>query len=114
MSGYTLGPWQVVERSGYQEILAYSADCDWYGQKNRHAVAYVDTEVDNQEAHARLIAAAPSLLEPAPNAADFLEQYANFIRTVKADDLELHPYLPAIEQTVQDLRAAIELARGVS
>ena len=62
-------------------------------------------------ANGRLIAAAPSLLGPAPNAADFLEQYANYIRTVKADDLELHPYLPAIEQTVQDLRAAIELAK---
>jgi hypothetical protein len=49
-------------------------------------------------ADARLIAAAPDLVKPAPDAADLLEQYAEYIRTsVKADDLERHPYLPLIE-----------------
>jgi len=38
-------------------------------------------------------------------AAYLLEQYAKFIRNdVKADDLERHPYLPLIEQTIADLR----------
>lgn len=61
-------------------------------------------------ADARLIAAAPDLLEPAPCAADILEQYAEYIRTVKADDLERHPYLPLIEDTAAQLRAAIAKA----
>jgi len=42
--------------------------------------------------------------------ADLLEQYASFIREdVKADDLERHPYLPLIESTVEDARAALSL-----
>ena len=48
-------PWQRVERSGYHEILAYDETCDWYGVKNRHAVAYVDTEIDEGEAVGDLI-----------------------------------------------------------
>jgi hypothetical protein len=40
-------------------------------------------------------------------AADLLAQYADFIRhSVKADELEAHPYLPEIERVVDDLRAA--------
>jgi len=39
-------------------------------------------------------------------AAGYLSDYARFIRDdVKADDLERHPYLPALEQTVADLIA---------
>ncbi|MBI0474253.1 hypothetical protein D9601_02590 [Sphingomonas sp. MA1305] len=39
-------------------------------------------------------------------AADYLDQYAQFIRDeVKAADLERHPYLPALEQAANDLRA---------
>lgn len=64
-------------------------------------------------ANARLIASSPDLLEPAPDAADILEQYAEFIRTsVNADDLERHPYVPLIEETATRLRAAIARARG--
>ena len=45
------------------------------------------------------------------DAADLLAHYADFIRhSVKADDLEMHPYLPEIERVVYDLRAAIAKA----
>lgn len=41
------------------------------------------------------------------DAVDILKTYADFIRNdVRADDLERHPYLPHIEQTIEDLRAA--------
>lgn len=63
------------------------------------------------EANARLIAAAPDFAAAAPDAADMLEQYADFIRReVKADELERHPYLPALEQVIGDLRAALRAA----
>lgn len=58
-------------------------------------------------ADARLIAAAPEFYEVAPDAADLLAHYAEFIRTVKADDLERHPYLPSVEDVVARLRAAL-------
>jgi len=109
MSGHTPGPW-IIEEGHIQRDsggIRY-----WQVSDGQDAIACNQfCYADESQANARLIAAAPSLLGPAPNAADFLEQYANYIRTVKADDLELHPYLPAIEQTVQDLRAAIELAK---
>jgi Lar family restriction alleviation protein len=38
-------------------------------------------------------------------AADLLDRYAAFIRTVKADDLELHPYLPEVERIAAELRS---------
>lgn len=62
--------------------------------------------------NARLIAAAPDFVEPADDAADLLEQYAEFIRSVKADDLERHPYLPLVEDCIRGLRAALAKARG--
>ncbi|MDK8188408.1 MULTISPECIES: hypothetical protein [Sphingomonas] len=41
------------------------------------------------------------------DAIDILTTYADFIRNdVRADDFERHPYLPHIEQTIEDLRAA--------
>jgi hypothetical protein len=95
---------EVGERAvrGFKE-----ADKD--GSVYRYDVRGIDS------ADARLIAAAPDFAEAAPDAADLLEHYADFIRTsVKADDLELHPYLPNIERTASDLRAAIAKARGVA
>jgi hypothetical protein len=48
--------------------------------------------------------------EPAPpwaltRAAELLEHYADFIRCVKPDDIERHPYLPEIDQVAEELRA---------
>lgn len=37
-------------------------------------------------------------------AADFLDEYAAFIHTVKADDLVCHPYLPELEDVAKGLR----------
>lgn len=56
---------------------------------------------------AHLIAAAPDFHEVAPEAVDLLDQYVDFIRTVKADDLDQHPYLPSVEDVVARLRAAL-------
>lgn len=44
-------------------------------------------------------------VETITDAADLLDRYASFIRTVKADDLELHPYLPEVERVAEELRA---------
>lgn len=41
------------------------------------------------------------------DAIDILTTYVDFIRNeVRADDFERHPYVPHIEQTIEDLRAA--------
>lgn len=95
---HTAGPWEVrgCELVGEGTLLA---TLHWHSGRSAE-----------NEADARLIAAAPDLLEPAPNAADILEQYAEYVRTVKADELERHPYLPLIEETAADLRAAIAKA----
>lgn len=40
------------------------------------------------------------------NAVEMLERYADFIRDhVKADDIEMHPYLPELEDTISALAA---------
>jgi hypothetical protein len=63
-------------------------------------------------ANARVISAAPDFVECAPDAVELLERYAEYIRTVKADDLERHPYLPHLEAVASDLRAALAKALG--
>lgn len=97
-TGATPGPWIATERCGYHEILAPDDGCEWYGRPNMHAVAYCDTEIDEgeQEANARLIAAAPALLSQL--------QYA----------VKLLGAFPALGGTaqVQSMRAAIAQATG--
>lgn len=39
------------------------------------------------------------------DAADLLERYAAFIRTVPSTDFELHPYLPEVDRVAAELRA---------
>ena len=51
--------------------------------------------------------ARPDAGEAITNAADILDQYAGYIATVKADELERHPYLPSVEQASHDLHAAL-------
>jgi hypothetical protein len=64
-------------------------------------------------AHVAEAAAAPTQAQPAQQtddisrAADFLEQYADYIRReVMSVDIERHPYLPELEQVAAALRAA--------
>lgn len=45
-------------------------------------------------------------------AADFLDEYAAFIHTVKADDLVCHPYLPEVVEVAKGLRAELSSLRG--
>lgn len=40
-------------------------------------------------------------------AIEMCERYAEFIRTVPVDDIECHPYLPELEQVIDDGRAAL-------
>lgn len=53
------------------------------------------------------------LLEAASEAAEIVERYAGFIRSVRADDLEMHPYLPEVERIAEDARAAISKHRAL-
>ena len=48
----TQGEWENTQRSGYREVLAPDSQCDWYGQRNRHAILYCDTEIDEREQEA--------------------------------------------------------------
>lgn len=45
-------------------------------------------------------------------AGDLLEHYADYIKTVKPDDIECHPYLPELEQVSADLRAFTKRLSG--
>ena len=102
---HTPGPWKVGGQ--HRRAAVYAGNTQ---------VAFAREEYDRisstvAEANARLIAAAPDFAAAAPHAADMLEQYADFIRRdVKADELERHPYLPALEQVIDDLRAALRAA----
>lgn len=69
-------------------------------------------EHDEAEANARLIAAAPDFADAAPDAADILEHYAEYVRGLPSAEFERHPYIPAIEEAAAKLRAAILKATG--
>lgn len=63
MATPTTGPWKLTERSGYYEILGPRDAANWYGTEGIWAVAYCDTDRDEDEqiANGHLIAAAPEL-----------------------------------------------------
>ena len=105
MSGHTPGPWVATERSGYHEILAPCTDADWYGREKMHAVAYVDTEIDEaeQNANARLIAAAPDLLEALTN---LVAHYAQLVNCGDCGNWD-----PETEHQVIAARAALAKAQ---
>jgi hypothetical protein len=62
----------------------------------------------SESPHGSLHAGVPPSAVPLDRAADFLEQYADFIRRdVMSVDIERHPYLPELEQVAADVRAAV-------
>lgn len=115
---FTPGPWGEIPCEPWHPTHDRAQSTAYVGIGPSHTehvalVVHVGA-ADNPtfDANIRLIAAAPDLIEPAPDAADILEHYAEYIRTVKADELERHPYLPLIEDTAAKLRAAITAALG--
>jgi hypothetical protein len=62
----------------------------------------------HREAEAALPIARTALVETLKSAAAMCERYSTFISEyVRADDLELHPYLPELEGIVEDARALL-------
>ena len=113
--GHTPGPWLPDFHREQQQGGRFITHVHAVG--HLVPIAAVPTGVEGYgreegRANARLIAAGPDYHEAAPDAADYLERYAAFIREdVKADDLERHPYVPAIEDCARALRAAIARAQ---
>lgn len=114
--GFTPGPWTLTPASYGYDLCVRGIVSDtsggWFVQLHSGERDNDPPEFRQEfDANARLIAAAPELLEAAPDAADMLERYADFIRRdVKADDLERHPYLPELERIAAAMRAAITKA----
>lgn len=52
----------------------------------------------------------PVPVEMLRDAADYLAHYVGYIYEVKPDDLERHPYLPAVEDVVEGLRSIAALS----
>lgn len=74
---HTPGPWEATERHDYREVLAPRKNASWYGRSGVWAVAYMDTDLDEavQDANARLIAAAPDLLEALETAMQWIKAW---------------------------------------
>jgi len=72
--GTTPGPWKPTERHGYHEIIGPRDASNWYGKKGVWAVAYCDTDRDDDEniANAHQIAASGVLYDAVESAFDFL------------------------------------------
>lgn len=115
---HTPGPWVPGDTSQHETMIigrGGKGDYICHVQFEQHGGGVIARAMEPaRRANARLITAAPDLYEASLSAADLLEQYAAFILTVSADDLELHPYQPAVEQAVSDLHAAIAKARGAA
>ena len=96
MSGHTPGPWLVEGRT------VYALNDDGY---NRFSALVQDahTPGDELEANARLIAAAPELLEALEDIAnDYAERF----------DMDSQSTNPGMKVVVENARAAIAKARG--
>lgn len=103
---HTPGPWTF----GYYGCSGY---CIQGG--GQHIATSILYKKDGGEANARLIAAAPELLEALQRTTEMCESYADWIkRNVMSATIEEHPYLPELEGAAEDARAAIAKATGVS
>ena len=109
---HTPGPWSAVP-------MVNGAKGAYYIVGNRNGnnaeveLAQVGPTLSpHADANARLIAAAPDFAETAPDAADILEHYAEYVRGLPSTEFERHPYIPAIEEAAAKLRAAILKATG--
>jgi len=102
--GHTLGPWKDGEDG---TITGPQSDRGW------PVIAEVTDHGDGEWiANARLIAAAPDLLRAGDAAVDILETYVEFLHRIPADELEMHPYIPAVEEAFDLVRDAITKARA--
>lgn len=123
---WTAGPWRVVNcdvrptegddgrrlfdiRAGEMVNSTYEANVT--GAIDCGGVSIAMVGMNNREADARLIAAAPDFAAVAPDAVELLNRYAAYIRDdVRADDLERHPYLPELERVADALASALAKA----
>ncbi len=118
LDGHTPGPWVADFHNEQREggrFITYVR-----GGNQLVPIAAVPTGVEGYgreegRANARLIAASPQFAEAAPDAVEILDRYASFIRDwVKAEDLEMHPYLPQIELVADYLREIIAKIKAPS
>jgi hypothetical protein len=110
---HTPGPWSIVPYGDGDSLAIHHNDTD--------RVCFMATHGGSEQtwraiqANANLIAAAPDMYAALNDARDMCSRYADFIRqNVRADDLEMHPYLPDLEDVVTAANTALARARGES
>jgi hypothetical protein len=116
-TNFTPGPWAVSgtrDPSRGQRVAGTVAG-------ETFTICYAETPQqggsprhDMREGNAHLIAAAPDLYEAGGSAVSILESYIEFLHRIPADELEQHPYIPAVEEAFDLLSAALAKARGQS
>lgn len=101
LQGHTPGPWLAEQYGGTRED-------SWFVYSPLGRICGGANKVSGPDA--RLIAAAPELLEAGIEAEWFLAHYADYIATVPVDEIERHPYLPDLQEKLERLRTAIAKA----
>jgi hypothetical protein len=115
---FTPGPWAIGNGGhthGTEWEIRSADDADWYITGVPWGDDKYDTGIPRYAeaiANARLIAAAPELYGAAEAAEDILESYVEFLHKMPASELELHPYIPSVEDAFDMVTAALRKARG--
>jgi hypothetical protein len=100
MTAHTPGPWEAVEGRSRLSIKAVSLPT--YDAGSLPTIAVVSSELCGAEANARLIAAAPELLEKLRNAVRIVDFYMKSLGVEPRD----------IVESLAPARAAIAKAEG--
>jgi hypothetical protein len=120
---HTPGPWHIEDlyHIGYGFVGdTFPVTTGDVHERNYKTVAYVcaekifvtENDVEFSQANARLIAAAPELLEALKAALPILDDTLIEIRAKAENDARFEPVARAFEQQCADARAAIKKATG--
>lgn len=71
-----------------------------------------DEARDNAALIVKAVNAYQPMLEALEEASDILAAYVGFLHGMPAADIELHPYIPAVEGAFEQVGAAIALAKS--
>lgn len=117
MSGHTAGPWWPVQDTGKRWYVATRRDRDKvdakpspFGATIAHSIGdHTEARTSgNEEANARLIAAAPELLDDG----QFLLDRLSDLENVLFDDAVARDFYGHVEPAIARMRAAIAKAKG--
>jgi len=99
------GGYGLAEAFARHRIAGQSASCDLGVGCDEAGVCYAKANGKPEMCHRTTsLAAQDGMVEALEDAEVILSQYANYLDGISYHELEMHPYIPSVQQTRDDVR----------